>query len=179
MCGAWVCCPSGRCCASSPPGMEHASFPGRQSYLLPTGQGQACSISQGALWTLLRSWRRSPISKGYHVWPCLQGDIAHGAFLGAKTPPSQAAAQWVKQRQEATLASLCSVLVLNKGSTREERAGVTCCLSNGTLLTVGATEGAGKLGAGVREKTRSSQVLTSQRCLALHAGDKERKSHHS
>ena len=84
-----------------------------------------------------------------------------------------------EQRQEATLASPCSVLVLNKSSAREERGGVICGLSNGMLLTAGAREGAGKLGAGVRERTRSSQVLTSRRCLVLHAADKERKSHHS
>lgn len=39
--------------------------------------------------------------------------------------------------------------------------------------------GAGKAWSRVRERTRSSQVLTSRRSLVLHAGDKERKSHHS
>lgn len=47
----------------------------------------------------------------------------HCAFLGAKTSPSQAAAQHMKQRREAMLASLCSVLVLNKSSVREGRGG--------------------------------------------------------
>lgn len=69
-----------------------------------------------------------------------------------------------------------SVLVLNESSAREERGGVTCHPSDGMLLTAGAAGRAGKLGAGLRE--RSSQVLTSRRSLVLHAGDKERKSHH-
>lgn len=39
--------------------------------------------------------------------------------------------------------------------------------------------GPGKAWSRVRERTRSSWVLTSQRSLVLHAGDKERKSHQS
>lgn len=81
--------------------------------------------------------------------------------------------------REAERRGHAGISVLNKSSAREERGSVSCRLSNGMLLTAGTTEGVGKLGAGVRERTRSSQVLTSRRSLVLRAGDKERKSHHS
>lgn len=77
---------------------------------------------------------------------------------------------------EEETGSLFCVLEPHKSSMREEKRGVTSCLSNGVLLTAGAK---GCRQAWSSERTGSSQVLTSRRSPVLHAGDKERKSHHS
>lgn len=91
------------------------------------------------------------------------------------------AAQHMEQRQEATLASLCSVLAHNKSSTRD-KGGVVGCLSHSTQHRscgcAGVEQEQGKLAAR-SGKGSAELVLTSRRFLVLHSGDKERKSHHS
>lgn len=113
------------------PSMEH-----RASHLLPTAWHRPAP-SPSKPWDFLRSWRSSPISKD-----CCSGK-AHGASPGA--------AQHMEQRQEATLASLRSVLVHNKSSTRDKR-GAMGCLSHGTQHgscgDAGVEQEQGKLGAG-------------------------------
>lgn len=102
-----------------------------QSYLLPPGQGPACSISLGAPCCVLRSWRRSPVSKCQSICQCLWRDIAHP---GLQCFWCSAACE-AKTRGHVGISVLCPC-----PQQKQHKGGKSGChrwQSYGTLLTPG------------------------------------------
>lgn len=144
------------------PSMEH-----RASHLLPTAWHRPAP-SPSKPWDFLRSWRSSPNKQGLLLWQSTWSISRCSTAHGAET------------RGHAGISALCPCPQQKQHEGQKRCHGVPESRHTARELwgcRCGA--GAGKAWSRVRERTRSSRVLTSRRSLVLHAGDKERKSHHS